>query len=258
MMFRLKPLPFDVSALEPHMSRRTLELHYGKHHAGYVEKLNKLIRGTEFEKASLEQIIQGACGREDAASIFNNAGQVWNHDFFWESLKPQGGGQPTGALQHAIESAFGSFDSFRDQFVKSATNHFGSGWTWLAQEGGRLRVLSTHDAENPLVFGQRPLTCCDVWEHAYYLDHENNRERFVRTFLEKLVNWEFAGKQFAMQGEGNLAAGRQYQDEQAKFAQSPERVASKSQEAARALEGEEGKQLEEARRRTAAGPARPN
>lgn len=251
MKFRLQPLPYDTDALEPALSERQLGLHHGKHHAAYVEKLNELIRGTPYDGKSLEDIITSSARQADAKSIFNNAAQIWNHDFFWNSMSPDGGGEPGGELHDAIEDAFGSLRAFREKFIGQAFGHFASGWAWLVIDAGKLAVITTHDAENPLITGQFPLLCCDLWEHAYYLDYENKRKKFVKAFIDELVDWNGAAERMAMQGEGNKVAARRYQDRQAEFARSPGRVAQKAHEAAEALDGPEGAALEEARRRTA-------
>jgi Fe-Mn family superoxide dismutase len=175
------------------MSKETFEYHYGKHHQAYVTNLNNLIKGTEFESASLEDIIKKASG-----GIFNNAAQVWNHTFFWNSMKPQGGGEPTGALAEALNKKFGSLAGFKEAFTKSAVGNFGSGWTWLVKKAdGSVDVVNTRNAATPLTTGDKPLLTVDVWEHAYYIDYRNARPKFVETFLNSLVNWEFAAKNFA-------------------------------------------------------------
>ena len=176
----------------PHISEETLEFHYGKHHQTYVTNLNNLIAGTEFEEMSLEEIIRKAAG-----GLFNNAAQVWNHTFYWNSLSPKGGGQPSGALADAIEKGYGSFDSFKEAFTKTAVTTFGSGWAWLVKNSdGSLAIVSTSNAGCPLTEGQTPLLTCDVWEHAYYIDYRNARPKYLEAFW-KLVNWDFAEKNFA-------------------------------------------------------------
>jgi Fe-Mn family superoxide dismutase len=197
MAFKLSPLPYDVSALAPTISARTMEFHHGKHHAGYVDKLNKLIEGKPYARMSLEQIIEQTARDKDKAQIFNNAAQVWNHDFFWRSMKPQGGGSPEHEIGSRIDKEFGSFDKFAKQFVEKAVGQFGSGWTWLVAAGDRLQVVSTPDAEPPMISGQRALLTCDVWEHAYYLDYQNDRKGFAEAFLRKLANWDFAAEQLS-------------------------------------------------------------
>lgn len=197
MVFQLTDLPYSQDALAPHMSAKTLEFHYGKHHAGYVSKLNDGIKDTALADLSLEDIILQASGDEALRGLFNNAAQVWNHDFFWNCLSPNGGGKPEGELLAQIESEFGGFDAFLEAFKKAATGQFGSGWAWLVRANGKLEIISTQNAIPPMVLGQQALLTCDVWEHAYYLDYQNERPRFVSTFLEQLVNWDFVAKQFA-------------------------------------------------------------
>lgn len=189
----LPPLPFAPNALEPHMSKETFDFHYGKHHQAYVINLNNLIKGTEFESLPLEEII-----RKSSGGIFNNAAQVWNHTFFWNCLKPGGGGEPGGALGQAVAAKWGSFAAFKEAFTKSAVGNFGSGWTWLVKKGdGSLDIVNTSNAATPLTTADKPLLTLDVWEHAYYIDHRNARPKFVETFLASLVNWDFAAKNFA-------------------------------------------------------------
>ncbi len=194
MPFTLPPLPYDKSALEPHISAKTLEIHHGKHHAAYVNKLNELIAGTPLEKKSLEEIIQATANDESKKVIFNNAAQVWNHTFFWHCLAPKnGGGKPKGELAKKIDEAFGSYDKFREEFTAAATTQFGSGWAWLvAGKDGKLKITKTPNAEDPITKGEVPLTTIDVWEHAYYLDYQNRRPDFIKVFLDSLLNWEFA------------------------------------------------------------------
>ncbi len=185
MPFILPELPFPMDALEPHISKLTLEYHYGKHHQAYLNNLNNLVPGTEFENASLEDIIAKADG-----GIFNNAAQVWNHTFYWNCLSPDGGGEPGGKLAEGIDEFFGSFDSFREQFSKAAATLFGSGWAWLVKDAyGNLDVVQTSNADCPLSKGLTPLLTCDVWEHAYYLDKQNARPAYIADFWE-LVDWK--------------------------------------------------------------------
>jgi len=192
MAHQLPELPYAKNALEPHISAETLEYHYGKHHATYVTNLNNLIPGTEFENLSLEDIIKKSSG-----GIFNNAAQVWNHTFYWNSLSPKGGGEPSGALADAINKAFVSFEEFKKQFTQTAVTTFGSGWAWLVKNAdGSLALVSTGNAGNPMTAGQTPLLTCDVWEHAYYIDYRNARPKYVEAFWS-LVNWEFAAKNLA-------------------------------------------------------------
>lgn len=196
MAFELKPLPFAKDALEPAMSARTLEHHHDKHHAAYVKKLNELVAGTKHEKSDLETIIRATAKATDAKEkkIFSNAAQVWNHDFFWESIAPNGGGTPPEPLLKRLTATFGSVDNFRDKFVEAAVNQFGSGWAWLVSKGGKLEILATHDADNPLTHDAHALWTCDVWEHAYYLDYQQERAQFVKAVVEKVANWQFVGK----------------------------------------------------------------
>lgn len=194
MAFELPALPYAQDALAPHISKETIEFHYGKHHQSYVTNLNNLIKGTEYEALDLEAIIKKA----PAGGIFNNAAQVWNHTFFWSSLKPNGGGAPTGALADAINKKWGSFDDFKKAFTASATGNFGSGWTWLVKKAdGSLDIVNTSNAATPLTGSDKPLVTIDVWEHAYYIDYRNARPKFVETYLTALVNWDFATKNFA-------------------------------------------------------------
>jgi Fe-Mn family superoxide dismutase len=197
MAFGQPPLPYDFNALEPHMSARTFEFHYGKHHAAYVTNLNNLVKDTELADKPLVEVIQTSFQDPAKTGIFNNAAQVWNHTFFWNSMKSGGGGQPTGDLAAKIDAAFGSFDKFKEEFKTAAATQFGSGWAWLVMEGDSLKVAKTPNAENPLVHGQKPLLTLDVWEHAYYLDYQNRRPDFIQTFLDQLVNWEFAAQNLA-------------------------------------------------------------
>jgi Fe-Mn family superoxide dismutase len=189
----LPPLPYAMDALAPHISKETFEYHYGKHHQAYVTNLNNLIKGTEFENAGLEAIIKKASG-----GLFNNAAQVWNHTFFWSSMKPAGGGAPTGALADAINTKWGSFDEFKKAFQASAVGNFGSGWTWLVKKpDGSVDIVNTSNAATPLTTDNKALLTVDVWEHAYYIDYRNARPKFVETFLASLANWDFAAKNFA-------------------------------------------------------------
>jgi Fe-Mn family superoxide dismutase len=192
MEHQLPPLPFAKNALAPHMSEETLEFHYGKHHQTYVTNLNNLIKGTEYENLTLEEIVKKSSG-----GVFNNSAQVWNHTFFWNSLKPQGGGQPTGALAEAINKKWGSLDKFKEEFTKTAVGTFGSGWAWLVKKpDGSLDLVSTSNAATPLTTDAKPLLTIDVWEHAYYIDYRNARPKFVEAYWN-IVNWDFAAKNFA-------------------------------------------------------------
>ena len=189
MAIELPPLPYDRTALEPHISSETIDFHFAKHHATYVANTNNLIKGTEFEAMSLEQIVRSASG-----ALFNNAAQVWNHTFYWNSLSPKGGGDPTGKLADALTKAFGSIEKFREEFTKIAVGTFGSGWAWLVQRpDGSVGLVSTSNAATPLTGADRPLLTCDVWEHAYYIDYRNARAKYIDSFW-KLVNWEFAAR----------------------------------------------------------------
>lgn len=189
----LPPLPFAKNALAPHMSEETFEYHYGKHHQAYVTNLNNLIKGTEFENASLEEIV-----KKSSAGIYNNSAQIWNHTFFWNCLSPNGGGEPTGALAAAINAKWGSYEEFKKAFQASAVGNFGSGWTWLVKKAdGSVDIVNMGAAGTPLTTGDKALLTIDVWEHAYYIDHRNARPKFVETFLNNLVNWEFAAANFA-------------------------------------------------------------
>jgi Fe-Mn family superoxide dismutase len=191
MVYELPALPYAKDALAPHISEQTLEFHYGKHHQSYVTNLNNLVPGTEFEGMSLEQIIA-----KSSAGIFNNAAQIWNHTFYWNSLSPNGGGEPVGGLRHAISTQFGSFETFKEEFTKCALTTFGSGWAWLVQnKDGSLALVSTSNAACPLTEGQAPLLTCDVWEHAYYIDYRNARPKYLEAFWA-LVNWDFAVDNF--------------------------------------------------------------
>ena len=191
MAFELPPLPYGRDALAPHISSNTLDFHYGKHHQAYVTNLNKLAEGSAYEGLSLEDAIQKAWEDKDAG-VFNNAAQVWNHTFYWNSMAPNGGGGPSGDVAAAIEKDFGSFDAFKDAFAKAGATQFGSGWAWLVAKGGTLEVTKTPNAETPLTAaGVTPLLTMDVWEHAYYLDYQNKRPDYISTFLDKLVNWSF-------------------------------------------------------------------
>jgi len=192
MAFTLPPLPYEMNALEPHISKETLEYHYGKHHQTYVTNLNNLIAGTEFESASLEEIV-----RKSSGGLFNNAAQVWNHTFYWNCLAPNAGGQPEGALAEAINAKWGSFDAFKEEFNKQAAGNFGSGWTWLVKKGdGSVDIVNTSNAATPLTTSDIPLLTCDVWEHAYYIDYRNARPKYLESFWS-LVNWKFVAENFA-------------------------------------------------------------
>jgi Fe-Mn family superoxide dismutase len=194
MAFELPPLPYAMDALAPHISAETLEYHYGKHHQTYVTNLNNLTEGTDHASASLEDVILAA---DNPSPLFNNAAQVWNHTFYWNSMAPGGGGEPTGELGEAINSAFGSYDAFRTQFAEAATTQFGSGWAWLADDGSGLQIMKTANADLPLKHSAKALLTIDVWEHAYYIDFRNARPNYISTFLDSLVNWDFVAQNMA-------------------------------------------------------------
>ena len=188
----LPPLPYAIDALAPDYSKETLEYHHGKHHKAYVDKLNELQKGTEFEAMELEEVVKKSSG-----GIYNQAAQIWNHTFFWNCMKPQGGGEPSGPLADAIAKKWGSFADFKKAFVTSAVGNFGSGWTWLVKKAdGSVDIVNTSNAGNPMTAGDKPLLTVDVWEHAYYIDYRNARPKFVDAFFDKLVNWDFATKNF--------------------------------------------------------------
>ncbi len=197
MAHQLPELPYSLDALEPHISRSTLEFHYGKHHAAYVTNLNNLVAGSDLEAKSLEDTILAVAGDATKAGIFNNAAQVWNHSFYWQGMKANGGGVPTGALAARIDADFGSFDAFKEQFKSAGATQFGSGWAWLVLDNGVLKVTKTPNADLPLAHGQKALLTMDVWEHAYYLDYQNRRPDYMTTFLDKLVNWDFVAANLA-------------------------------------------------------------
>jgi len=195
--FTLPALPYADDALVPVISARTIGFHYGKHHRTYVENLNRLVAGTDLESRPLEQIIAATAGRSDKAEVFNNAGQTWNHNFYWRSLNPKGGGRPKGELADRIAATFGSYEGFRKDFAKAAQAQFGSGWVWLVAEGDALKVVKTANAESPLADGQVPLLTVDVWEHAYYLDYQNRRADYVDAVLDRIADWDFAAANLA-------------------------------------------------------------
>tara|TARA_R110000787_G_scaffold186397_3_gene298009 strand:+ start:17679 stop:18281 length:603 start_codon:yes stop_codon:yes gene_type:complete len=198
MAFELPALPYETNALEPHMSANTFDFHHGKHHNTYVVNLNKLLEGSPLEGKSLEEIITATAGDASKAGMFNNAAQVWNHTFFWNSMSPNGGGEPSGDLATKINEDFGSLDAFKEKFKEAGATQFGSGWAWLVVgDGGKLEIIKTPNAENPMTQGKTPLLTCDVWEHAYYLDYQNRRPDFLTAFLDNLVNWDFAAENLA-------------------------------------------------------------
>jgi Fe-Mn family superoxide dismutase len=197
MAISLPSLPYAENALEPHYSAKTISFHYGKHHKTYVDNLNKLIAGTPLESKSLEEIIMASAGDSSKAGLFNNAAQVWNHTFFWNGMRAGGGGKPKGDLAARIDSAFGGYEKFAEQFKAAAVGRFGSGWAWLVLDGGALKITSTANAETPVAGKQTALLTVDVWEHAYYLDYQNRRPDFVQAFLDHLVNWDFVAANLA-------------------------------------------------------------
>ncbi|NCO76554.1 MAG: superoxide dismutase [Cyanobacteria bacterium] len=197
MAYQLPTLPFDYTALEPCISKSTLEFHHDKHHAAYVNNFNNAVAGTDLDSKSLEEVITITATNPSQAGIFNNAAQAWNHSFYWQCIKPQGGGTPSGALADKIVADFGSFDKFVEAFKTAGATQFGSGWAWLVLDNGTLKVTKTGNADNPLTVGQIPLLTMDVWEHAYYLDYQNKRPDYISDFLGKLVNWDFVAENFA-------------------------------------------------------------
>jgi Fe-Mn family superoxide dismutase len=190
----LPSLPYADNALDPVISAKTIGFHYGKHHKAYVDNLNKLIAGTGFAGLPLENIITTTAGKVDKAAIFNNAAQIWNHTFYWKSLSPKGGGNPSAALKQKIETSFESVDACKKELSAAAVSQFGSGWAWLVLEGGKLKVVKTGNAGSPMTAGDKPLLTIDVWEHAYYLDYQNRRVDYVNAVLDKLINWDFAAE----------------------------------------------------------------
>ncbi|MBN2321369.1 MAG: superoxide dismutase [Acidobacteria bacterium] len=189
---QLPELPYAPGALAPHISENTISFHYGKHHQGYVNKTKAAISGTEFEKASLEEIIIKTAGKSDWAALFNNAAQVFNHSFFWKSMTPGGGGEPGGRIAEEIRRSFGDYGKFAEAFTNAAATQFGSGWAWLVQDGDTLKILQTANADTPIAKGMRPLITIDVWEHAYYLDYQNRRSDYIKAYMDSLLNWDFA------------------------------------------------------------------
>lgn len=193
-VFELPLLPYAQDALEPYVSSLTLRFHYGKHHQSYVDNLNKMVSGTGYSMLPLEELIRKTAEMPDKTAIFNNASQVWNHSFFWSSMRPEGGGQPPEPLMEMITASFGTFESFKNTFLTAAVGQFGSGAVWLVQDEDKVKVIKTANAETPVAYGQNALLTCDVWEHAYYLDYQNRRKDFVQNFLDHLANWEFAAQ----------------------------------------------------------------
>jgi len=191
MIFELPPLPYQLNALEPYISEQTMSYHYGKHHKAYIDNLNKLIKDTKFENMPLEEIIIKTAGKSEFSGVFNNAAQSWNHTFFWNTLKPNGGGEPTGELKKKIDRDFGSYDKFKADFINAAVSQFGSGWAWLAEDkdNGKLVIIKTANGDNPIAHGLIPIIGLDVWEHAYYLDYQNRRVDYINNYLNHLVKW---------------------------------------------------------------------
>jgi Fe-Mn family superoxide dismutase len=197
MAYEQPALPYAKDALAPYISANTLEFHYGKHHAAYISKYNGMVEGTEYANKSIEEVIKAVYGDSSKTGIFNNAAQAWNHSFYWNCMKPGGGGTPTGALADKINSDFGSFDKFKEEFKTAGGTQFGSGWAWLVLDNGTLKVTKTPNAETPLQSGQTPLLTMDVWEHAYYLDYQNKRPDYADAFINNLINWDFVAENFA-------------------------------------------------------------
>ena len=197
MAYELPALPYEYTALEPYISKSTLEFHHDKHHAAYVNNYNSATKGTDMDSKSLEEVIKAVAGDASKAGLFNNAAQAWNHTFYWKCMKSGGGGTPTGALADKITKDFGSFESFVDEFKKAGATQFGSGWAWLVLDGDQLKITKTGNAENPMTTGQIPLLTMDVWEHAYYIDYQNRRPDYINDFVTKLINWDFVAENFA-------------------------------------------------------------
>jgi len=197
MGYELPELPYDYTALEPHISKSTLEFHHDKHHAKYVNNYNQMSQDAGMGDKSIEEVIKATYNDSSKSGLFNNAAQAWNHTFYWNCLKPNGGGEPTGAIADKIKADFGSYEKFKEEFKTAATSQFGSGWAWLILDNGKLAVAKTLNAENPVAMGKTPLLTCDVWEHAYYLDYQNKRPDYVDTFLNNLVNWDFVAQQMS-------------------------------------------------------------
>jgi superoxide dismutase, Fe-Mn family len=197
MAYELPPLPYSYTALEPYLTKATLEFHHDKHHAAYVNNFNTAVQGTDLDQQPIEAVIKAIAGNSEKAGLFNNAAQAWNHSFYWNCIKPGGGGAPTGDLAQKIAADFGSFEQFVEAFKTAGATQFGSGWAWLVLEGGTLKVTKTANADNPLAHGQTPLLTMDVWEHAYYLDYQNRRPDYMSDFLAHLVNWDFVAQNLA-------------------------------------------------------------
>ena len=194
MSFTLPPLPYAYDALQPFMSKETLEFHHDKHHQAYVTNGNNLLKGTEFEDKSVEEVVRGSFGKNQG--LFNNAGQHYNHIHFWKWMKPNGGGKPSGTLEKAITDSFGSFEKMSEDFIQAGTTQFGSGWAWLAVKNGKIEIMKTPNGENPLVHGGSPILGVDVWEHSYYIDYRNRRPDYLKAFMENLVNWDYVEELF--------------------------------------------------------------
>lgn len=197
MAYELPPLPYDYNALDPYISAKTLEFHHDKHHAAYVTNYNNLIKDTDLADKPIEEVIKATYNDSSKTGIFNNGAQAWNHTFFWNSLKPGGGGTPTGGVAEKIDADFGSYDNFKEEFKKAATTQFGSGWAWLVLDNGTLKVINSPNAVNPIALGHTPLLTLDVWEHAYYLDYQNKRPDFIEAFISNLLNWDLVNQQLA-------------------------------------------------------------
>lgn len=197
MAYELPPLPYSYTALEPYLTKATLEFHHDKHHAAYVNNFNAAVQGTDLDQQPIEAVIKAIAGNSEKAGLFNNAAQAWNHSFYWNCIKPGGGGAPTGDLAQKIAADFGSFEQFVEAFKTAGATQFGSGWAWLVLEGSTLKVTKTANADNPLAHGQTPLLTMDVWEHAYYLDYQNRRPDYMSDFLAHLVNWDFVAQNLA-------------------------------------------------------------
>jgi superoxide dismutase, Fe-Mn family len=197
MAYELPTLPYDHSALEPNISADTLKFHHDKHHAAYVTNFNNMVKDSPLDSMPLEEVIKSTHGDDSKAGIFNNAAQAWNHTFYWNCMKPNGGGEPTGALADKIKADFGSFDEFKTAFKQAGSTQFGSGWAWLVLDNGTLKVTKTANADNPIAHGQTPLLTMDVWEHAYYLDFQNRRPDYIDTFISSLINWDYVSEQMS-------------------------------------------------------------
>jgi Fe-Mn family superoxide dismutase len=197
MAYELPNLPYDYTALEPHISQQTLEFHHDKHHAAYVKKYNAAVEGTSMANQAIEEVIKAMAGKPEQTGIFNNGAQAWNHSFYWQCMKPNGGGKPTGAIAAKIDSDLGGYEQFVEAFKNAGATQFGSGWAWLVLDKGTLKVVKTLNADNPLTKNQTPLLTMDVWEHAYYLDYQNQRPSYIDTFINDLINWDFVNQNLA-------------------------------------------------------------